>query len=65
MKLADIKAQKQKAVAVIIAKLVEWLRSPTEVHCSNPVIGKMYIEYCFLSTVSKRREKGPIKKAII
>ena len=41
--------------AVGVAQLVEWLLPTTEVHGSNPAIGKIYIEY-FLSNVVKRRQ---------
>ena len=44
-------------MAVFVAQLVEQLLPISEVHGSNPVIGKIYIENlftCFLSIVMKR-----------
>ena len=43
-----------------MAQLVEWLLPTPEAHGSNPVIGKIYIEHCLLSTVTI--EKTKIKK---
>ena len=42
--------------AVIVAQLAEWLLPTPEVRGSNPVIGKMYIGHCLLSTVLKRQK---------
>ena len=42
--------------AVVVAQLVERLLPIPEVHGSNPVIGKIYIEHCLLSTVYKRQK---------
>ena len=40
--------------AVVVTQLVERLLPTPEVHCSNPVTRKIYIE-CLLTTVLKRR----------
>ena len=37
-------------------KLAKWSLPTPEVCGSNPIIGKVYIEYCLLSTVLKRRK---------
>ena len=42
--------------AVVVAQLVERLLPTPEVHGSNPVIGKIYIEHFLLSTVYKRQK---------
>ena len=53
---------------VVVAQLVEQFLSTPEVCGSNPVINKIYIEHCLLSTVLKRRKQRkrdrecPIKK---
>ena len=44
---------KYDSVKLVVAQLVEWLRLTPEVHGSNPVIGKLYIEN-LLSAVLKR-----------
>ena len=41
--------------AVIVAQLVLWLLPTPEVGGSIPIIGKIYIEQCLLSTVIKKR----------
>ena len=56
------KKKQQKVWAVIVAQMVEQSLPTLEVHFSNPVIGKIYIEY-LQSTVLKfqkteRTEKG-------
>ena len=43
--------------AVVVAQLVELLLPTPEVRGSNPVVGKIYIEQCVLSTVLKKRNK--------
>ena len=42
--------------AVVVAQLVERLLPITEVRGSNPVIGKIFIVHCLLSTVLKRQK---------
>ena len=42
---------------MVVAQLVEWPLPIPEVRGSNPVIGKIYIEHCLLSTVLKRRKQ--------
>ena len=44
---------------MVVAHLVEWLLPTPEVHCSKPVIGKIYIEYVFTVNCI---EKTKIKK---
>ena len=39
---------------VVVAQLVEWLLSIPEVRSSTPVIGKILLSICLLSTVLKR-----------
>ena len=39
-----------------MAQLAEWLLPTPEVRGSNPVIGKMYIKHCLLSTGLKRQK---------
>ena len=56
-------------MAVVVAQLVGHLLPIPEVRSSNPVIGKIYIEHCLLSTVLKKMKikkkeagNGPFKK---
>ena len=42
--------------AVVVAQLAERSLPTPEVRGSNPVLGKIYIEHCLLSTVLKRQE---------
>ena len=53
-------------MAVVVAQLVGHLLPIPEVRSSNPVIGKIYIEHCLLSTVWKIKNKeagnGPFFK---
>ena len=42
--------------AVVVAQLAKWSLLTPEVRSSNPDIGKVFIEYCLLSTVLKRRK---------
>ena len=42
--------------AVVVAQLVEQLLLIPEVRSSNPVISKIYIEHCLLSTILKRQK---------
>ena len=48
--------------AVVVAQLVERSIMTPEVHNSNPIIGKIYIQHCLLSTEVKdqNREKNVI-----
>ena len=41
---------------VVVAQLVEWSLSIPEVHGSTPVIGKILLNICLLSTVLKRQK---------
>ena len=41
---------------VVVAQLVEWSISIPEVRGSTPVIGKILLNICLLSTVLKRRK---------
>ena len=54
---------------VLADQLVEWLLAIPEVHSSNPVIGKTYIEYLFtFNCIEKMKIKkteagnGPLNK---
>ena len=50
--------------AVVVAQLAKRSLPTPEVLVSNPVIGKVFIDYCLLSTVfkSRKKEKRPGKK---
>ena len=54
-------------MAVVVAQLVEQLLPILEVRCSNPVIGKIYIEHftvnCVEKTnIEKKAGNGPLLK---
>ena len=51
--------------AVIVAHLVERSLLTPEVHGLNPVIGKIYIEQCLLSTVLKRQKINKKRPGIV
>ena len=44
-------------MAVVVAQLVEQLLPILEVRCSNPVIGKIYIEHFTVNCVEKTKIK--------
>ena len=46
-----------KSRTVVLAELAERSLPTPEVCGSNSIIGKIYIEYCLLSTVMKRRKE--------
>ena len=46
--------ERERAVVVVVAQLAERSLSTSEVRRSNPDIGKISIEHCFLLTVLKR-----------
>ena len=51
------KQRKESGHAMVVAQLVQRLLPIPEVCCSNPLIGKVFIEHCLLSTVLKRRKE--------
>ena len=54
MMMFGLQVKHSRNGAVVVAQLVERSLPTPEVRGSNPVIGKIYIEHCLLSTVKKR-----------
>ena len=49
--------KQKKRVAVVVSQLVVWSLAIPEVRGSNPIIGKIYIDYCQLYWIDQNKEK--------
>ena len=54
--LSQLRIQKLRCWAVVVAELVDQSLLTPDVRGSNPVIGKSYIEHCLRSTVLERHK---------